>query len=688
MAYMQNAGLIAGLDVSATPIDLNYFSNNTAGYDPFETGNISPALALVGGRLDIGFYTEWGAQYLAEQSSNSLEIMLQNADAGGGLQWHYADTATGEIVIAPDDIDGIQSYRNNLKGGGTFNEEPDSSHKPQLAYLPYLVTGDRYYFEELTAATSHHFATMGTLGDEMFFYPNLQTRSQAWMLRDLHLNTLIAPDGSATKVHFENYLDHFLQEYIDFFINNIPFNGGLSDPYHGTEFEGVLSGYIYRGGLFRPWMQDHFGIVLGEISRTGNEKAKVLADWMANYTAGRFLQDDFDPISGAGYQIGDAVTYLIDPAIDTWAELDAYNKSVNNISGSYVNINYPNSPEYPTLAWASLGSLFSGTKDARYAEAYLTVADFARDRIVNFTGENAPGQIGPSGGMRTSFAPRFEDGTIATFDNHIYGQIGGDTINGTAANEVIITHGDNYTTNPNTDTTDAGNDVVNTGAGNHLVDTGDGDDIINAGNGEDWLFGGSGSDILRGGGGVNYLQGDRHDADFGRFQDTFEFTGILGQTTIGDFTVGQDKLKLTNIQGLSTAQQVINAFTNVDGGTKLSVGNDFIFLKGVSKAQLNTSDFTVTGDTPPPPPAGDSVQDIIDATGPAQYSNVGTDGIAPDLQGGAGNDHLIAMGERPGYPGYGSLARGGDGNDYLVSTIWGSGLFGDAGNDVVNLRNL
>src|SRR5262249_25372273 len=82
---------------------------------------------------------------------------------------------------------------------------PDNAHIPSIAYVPYLVTGDRYYADEMafwanfsllrTFQDSHYNARGGSKG---YLHPN-ETRGIAWCLRNLADAAAYLPDDEPVK---------------------------------------------------------------------------------------------------------------------------------------------------------------------------------------------------------------------------------------------------------------------------------------------------------------------------------------------------------------------------------------------------------------------------------------------------------------------------------------------------------
>ncbi|WP_413175482.1 FG-GAP-like repeat-containing protein [Anabaena azotica] len=118
------------------------------------------------------------------------------------------------------------------------------------------------------------------------------------------------------------------------------------------------------------------------------------------------------------------------------------------------------------------------------------------------------------------------DGTGNLLNNNIKGNSGNNTLNG----------GD-------------GNDNLNGGDGADTLIGGDGNDIFNGGDGADTLTGGIGNDTLTGGLGNDTLTG-------GVGNDIFRFNAQNeGIDTIQDFTVGEDKIRIS-ASGFSNALSI------------------------------------------------------------------------------------------------------------------------------------
>ena len=120
--------------------------------NPMEIGNILPYMASTGENMMIGPLPEWAALYLVSMDRRAYIATLRNADGGASFNSHYRDEVSG-YPATPDDHPDMQIDNNTTTWvPPVVSTSPyawDMDHQPSLAYVPYLVTGDYYYLEEL-----------------------------------------------------------------------------------------------------------------------------------------------------------------------------------------------------------------------------------------------------------------------------------------------------------------------------------------------------------------------------------------------------------------------------------------------------------------------------------------------------------------------------------------------------------
>lgn len=605
LAYLRQTGLLPSVDDTLELADSTAYYERLvdpdATFDPLELGGIDNVGGIDSDRGRSGITPSYGLitddqhSYLVTQSAEARQAMLALTDQYGAFSNYYRNPETGEAYFLEDTTSNSYSIGLGKDVAGTggvidlvndgLAQRNSASHKPSEYYLSYLVTGDRYYADGLAhegGSSLQLWANAVYLTEEGHVDFASQLREQAWVMRDLFYSASLAPDGSRASEVLNARLDAALQDYVDYYVirdNPLPnewgttLSGEREGPWFiGGDLEGALQSYN-SSAVDRPYWQDWFAMVVGQIAATGNKNARVLGEWMAGFGAERFLQDDFDPLHNL-YSIldypytGSSANLAFDA---TWQRL---NEAATSVGGVGPDVNqWEEFGFYAAAAWGGAAAAFSGVRDARYAEALLWMT-------TNLTEEYIETVFKDGGVPQFGVPVTFVDYSIAGVQEISLGTAEPDTIDDGDGNR-LINAGD-------------GDDIVNTGAGSHLVEGGDGNDVLRGSVGEDWFFGGSGADTLVGGGGINFLQGDRHDVDFGRFADRFVFDTELGTTEIGDFETGSDTLVFAAFTGLETAADVLALFDDSESGATLDLGDaGSLVLKGVSAADLSANDIAI-----------------------------------------------------------------------------------------------
>lgn len=198
---------------AARDIDMGerYRQFATKNHGPMQTGIIYPAMPVTGQRPDIGPLPGWTVAWLLTMDRHAAEIMLSAGDLSGSFPSHYRNEKTGRPSTS-EDFPKISTHYNFVGHGNgnlpladlaglskPFTAEP--AHEPSLAFVPYLVTGERYYLEELQfwsqwnawgTAPEYHGYAKGLIGWD-------QIRGQGWSLRTLAQAAYVTPDGDPLK---------------------------------------------------------------------------------------------------------------------------------------------------------------------------------------------------------------------------------------------------------------------------------------------------------------------------------------------------------------------------------------------------------------------------------------------------------------------------------------------------------
>jgi hypothetical protein len=181
----------------------------------------------------------------------------------------------------------------------------DCAHQPSLAFIPYLLTGDHYYLEEmyfwanwclLIQNAAYRKKERGLLSPD-------QVRGEAWGLRQLVDAAKIAPDSHPEKRYFESKVESNLAGYAEFLASDgaTPlgsYTRGASDAY----VRGRPPEERRRWLTLAPWQQNFLVWSLDHAARAGFDAARAPRDHLLRLQIGVLTHpDEYDPRYGASY---------------------------------------------------------------------------------------------------------------------------------------------------------------------------------------------------------------------------------------------------------------------------------------------------------------------------------------------------------------------------------------------------
>jgi Ca2+-binding RTX toxin-like protein len=384
IAYLQKSGAIARYDLS-----IGAYETRLEGYatkiatdamwgEPLYNYDVLQAMGSVGTRSDIGFVTGNIAAWLQTQDARAAAYVMGQAHAAGSAPWNLWDAANDTWL----NTDNYPKLWSDYRGGTGTPGDPNStgltqqipgdtgwgladSHQPNLSFVPYIMTGERWILDNVNAQASWSVMTKwpdpsrladGT--DQIVDF--IQVRSAAWSMREVEGAAWINPDGSAEQAYFGSVSN----ENWKYIISKIPEWTAMQGEAHGW-----LPG-LYQARL-TPWQQDFFAHMTIVAAARGNEDAMTVLKWTSNFLIGRFTNEanGFESRDGAGYQLrvaDDAGNWL-----KTWAEIGATSTEWGWTNG---NDTWENSNGYyPQLALATLAGIYMLTGNEAAKTAYLNL---------------------------------------------------------------------------------------------------------------------------------------------------------------------------------------------------------------------------------------------------------------------------------------------------------------------------
>jgi hypothetical protein len=299
---------------------------------------ITPYMPQTGERMDLGLLTEPQAQYVCTRNPAGLAIMRAQGEAAGTMPWHMRDENTNAPIS-------FQKYPKacwfqDQKLGTPFipvTKTPitiDCAHQPALAYVPYLLTGDPYFLEELQFQATWNYGSC-SLG----YRPTLsQTRQFAWNMRTLGQCTRITPSTVPSWLLPQSYWSWLMGVHRMFFeanyVNNPSPDKSLfraTDNLNGRGQDGKFPALTWC----EPWQSDFLATVLGWLVCMGLTEWRTAFDWVIGGVLARTS-------STSGWPRAQASPYEMmlradgkSPIAGSWAQAWSLNASI--AGQTYVN---------------------------------------------------------------------------------------------------------------------------------------------------------------------------------------------------------------------------------------------------------------------------------------------------------------------------------------------------------------
>ncbi|MFT6071760.1 MAG: hypothetical protein ACJAQ0_000233 [Dasania sp.] len=507
-----------------------------------------------GTREDIALWPQWTVRYLLTSHDKARAVVLKQGDAAAYAPWHFTDAKTNMPPLPQDHPKLWYDHRANMNENKIqpYNTDDtiwrlDNAHQPSLSYIPYLITGDRYYYDNLEATYSWGRFALINNDFNILRDPNLRTqtfhqvRGYAWIQRIIAEMALVAPQNSRLYTHLQKQMDADFVYFKKGHIDGLEYEDGKQGNPTGELF-GMLHGWGSDDGRQNPiFMQNLAAIGMGFNALTGvNKTMRTISAFQTNFISGMYLQinNGYPPQYGPVYKmmqnIKDEKNGLTTRMgkirlLSRWPDVFKY--SIN--SGYYdENTKYVEKGELPgyytsasiftAYARAAQAMLYNVTKDPRALEAYGFLAQYLPAAFESYHAKPA-----------FLIVPEIGKGYL-TLKRTFNGDSGDDVMK--AEYNYSLLHGQN------------GDDSLLLENFSGVAFGGNGNDILFAGKQDSFLFGGSGKDTLVSGDQNDYLKGDEN---YGTNPDIFVFTKQkFGEDTIADFTSGIDKIKFTPDTGI------------------------------------------------------------------------------------------------------------------------------------------
>lgn len=366
LAYLEHSAAILPYDRTTGVANLsgqNPFSSiagilSGGGFGaPFSNNGVEKDMPMTGGRPDIGFTTMWNTVWLVTQDARAATVALAQGDASGAVPWNFK-LANGHW-LTPGDYPAIWT---DTRGGPQTSSDgianrvnssvwiSDSAHQPNLAYVPYIMTGARWYLDRLNAQaafsidatapfTSGPYQASGRYAGRLTNMPNAsqiadivispgnQQRGSAWSLREIQEAGWIGYTGSFEQIFFAQAAN----DNWNYFLALKPALTAQQG-----EAAGWLPGTYGAFGkqiIMPPWQQDYFTGVAAIGAGMGYPGALDYLKWQKDgWLTGRFNAPDMNPYDGTVYNM--VMTDTTGAYYTTWAAIETGTATYSKSNGS------------------------------------------------------------------------------------------------------------------------------------------------------------------------------------------------------------------------------------------------------------------------------------------------------------------------------------------------------------------
>lgn len=204
--------------IKAPPRVLTGTGISGTGFGILAFGDLTLPMNAHAGRAELAPYPDWTAQYLVHKSKDQRAYVMRHGELAGSWAVHVRNLdgslptidAAGHAYYWLDprwrDPGNLSSGFTGPRGSLEHRAEPgDIAHQPSLAFVPYLVTGDRFFADEV--AFWANFCLIGSFasdynrkGAQGLLIGN-EVRGIGWGLRNLGDAAAYLPDASPLKAY-------------------------------------------------------------------------------------------------------------------------------------------------------------------------------------------------------------------------------------------------------------------------------------------------------------------------------------------------------------------------------------------------------------------------------------------------------------------------------------------------------
>lgn len=190
--------------------------SNTYTYSPMGTGNLQTGQGTPGDRPELGIATLPQADFLLFGTPAAKDSMIAQAEAAASMPLHCRDELTNtffDVQANPYYALIFTNGTTNIISNPSVPNDDDyfrlqASHMPSLDFIPFMLTDDPYYLEEVQAAALYHIV-------ESWYHTSLQqlpglaqpneSRNFAWGVRTIAQASYATPNSVPSWLNPKSY---------------------------------------------------------------------------------------------------------------------------------------------------------------------------------------------------------------------------------------------------------------------------------------------------------------------------------------------------------------------------------------------------------------------------------------------------------------------------------------------------
>ena len=352
------------IDANAIPEYMSNVNSNTElmrgngeweGMAPLGFSNLATYTAAVGGRAEIGPYPRWQAQFIVHQTSELRDQLISMANLAGSFSAHFTKSDPSRVVTV-DDNPNYWLDRRAVAGNKPLNNMVgrmfgyENAHAASLAYIPYLVTGDRYYSDEMLhyanfaimhTNPSSSYTTDGKYrnGKQGLLWRN-EVRGLAWGFRNVVDAANYLPDDSYYSQYFRRIVGSNLKDF-DRYARDMQLITPLGFMALSTGVDGEYMYTYFWQKAFLAWAVQH-AVEQRDVSESEASEGVFFRDRLFKLLfEPAIIETGFPPeyLTGAHTRYGIRINGVI-KLFQTWKEVYEANHVTNGVPGPIPSWGY------------------------------------------------------------------------------------------------------------------------------------------------------------------------------------------------------------------------------------------------------------------------------------------------------------------------------------------------------------